>query len=756
MIERSGRIPLGARRLTPAVWAIGAHVLLALVSLPGLLELETSADTRVFYGDTVYHRDLKAFEATFRQNNSILLLLRLGGARIDASPDLAAALRDATVRAWRLPLVLRVESLATQPHVRGGDGEFTLVPVLDVLCPDVCRSDEEGLLASPLLRARLVSADATTVAVVVTFDLPFASATAVQSITSSVRGLADELETAHPGLSTSFVGGITMMDAFHEAAQRDAATLVPLVLVVLFGLLILFLGEVRLIALLLATGAYGSLIALGTAGWLGVQLNAATSIVPVVIITLSAAGGLHLLITYLRQRRRTGGDIVQAVTIAVGLNRRPIMLTTITTLIGFLSMNFADAPPLRDLGNLVAIGLISATSFLVCVIPPVLLRMKRLRTLPTAQWINWVVEWLAYRNSNALAIAVLAFALVAVAGTSRLVLNDDFVEYFDDSFEFRRAADFAEVHLGGPNTIDVSLSAASADGIYDPAYMKRLGELSTWLRQDPLVASVISVADVLGEVAFAFTGESDLSRRSRDEIAQYLLAYELSLTAGQDLEDFFDRSRRSTRISVLLSGGNSQSVADLEARIYDWFESHRDPGFGIVVTGINVPVAHMSLQNATSMLKGLAVSLVLITAILGWYFRNLRVVWLSAPAIFLPIAMGFGLWGWFVGEIGIASSVIAAMTIGIIIDDAIHLIFRYRHTRVVLEESPAVAARDTVSSVGLAIVSTSVALAVGFVILGLSGFEVNRTLGLCTTFIVMCGLVVDLLLVPKALVWLDQ
>jgi len=286
--------------------------------------------------------------------------------------------------------------------------------------------------------------------------------------------------------------------------------------------------------------------------------------------------------------------------------------------------------------------------------------------------------------------------------------------------------------------------------------MQMVGDLSVWLRGQALVASVVSVADVLGNVAEAFTGERSLEGRSREEIAQWLLTYELSLTAGQDLEDFFDKARRATRVSALLSGGNSQSVVELEEGIYGWFAPYRARGYEIVVTGINVPVAHMSLLNVKSMLKGILLSLALNALLVGWYFRSVRILLLAAPAIFLPSAMGFGLWGWLVGEIGLAASVVAATTIGIIIDDAIHIIYRYQYTRDLLGESPRAAARATVSSVGLAVVATSVALAVGFLVLALSGFQVVRTLGLCTAIILLCGLVVDLLIVPRMLVWLDE
>jgi hypothetical protein len=746
-----------------AGWCDGVvllHALAALACLPGLLRLETSADTRVFYGDNVYHRDLKTFDATFQQNNNVLLLLRHGGERIDASAAFARVLREATTRAWRLPYALRVDSLATAPSVRGAGDDFTLTPVLDALCPDACSADTGGLLDDPLLVSRLVSKDATTVAVYVAFDLPFASTTAVQAITGAVRDLAADLARETTGLETRFVGGITMMDAFNEAANRDAGSLIPIVLVLLFALLVLVLGDFRLIGLLVGTGVYGSIVAMGLAGWLGMQVNAATSIVPVLIVTLAVASGLHLLVTFVRQVHTPDGTSEQAVAMALDLNRRPIVLTAVLSFFGFVSMNFADSPPLRDLGNLVAVGLVAATTLLLYVVPKALGRLRRVRALPTSRWTGAFVEWLASgigeRRGTLAAGLVLAFAAIALAGLPRIELNDDFVEYFDESFEFRRSADYAEVHMGGPNYVDIAIRAPAEEGIYEPAYMEMVGEFGVWLRQDPLVASVVSVADVLGNVAEAFTGSRSLEGRTREEIAQWLLTYELSLTAGQDLEDFFDKTRRSTRVSVLLSGGNSQSVVALESRIYAWFEPYRRAGYDVVVTGINVPVAHMSLLNVRSMLVGIALSLALSALVLGWYFRSAKILLLTAPAIFLPSAMGFGLWGWIAGDIGLAASVVAAMTIGIVIDDAVHIIYRYQHTRDLLHESPRSAARATVGSVGLSILATSVALAVGFLVLGLSGFEVNRTLGLCTTIILLCGLVVDLMLVPRVLVWLDE
>src|SRR5262249_13194390 len=153
-LGRERRLPGGRFRLQS--WVLWAHVLVGLACIPGLLRLEISPDTRVFYGDNVYNHDLKAFEATFQQNNNVLILRHRDGERIDASPALEKALRDATQRAWKLPYALRVDSLATVPHISANGDDFTLEPVLDVLCRNGCNGDPDKLLDDPLLKSRLV------------------------------------------------------------------------------------------------------------------------------------------------------------------------------------------------------------------------------------------------------------------------------------------------------------------------------------------------------------------------------------------------------------------------------------------------------------------------------------------------------------------------------------------------------------------------------------------------------------------------
>jgi predicted RND superfamily exporter protein len=737
-------------------FGVWAHVLVLLVAVPGLALLTASADTRVFFGDNVYHADLDAFEATFTQSNNILLLLRHNGERIADSPKFADLLREATTGAWKLPHVMRVDSLATHPHIVGNGDDFNVTPILDLLCPGACDPNQAHLIDDPMLQSRLVSKDGTTVGIYMVFDLPLAKPQIVQNITGAVRAFAADLVKQDPGVTAYFVGAITMMDAYSEAAKRDMSTLNPLVLLVMLAILVVTLGEARTVGLLLVTGIFAAAAAMGTAGWLGVQLNAATSIAAVIIITLVIANGKYLMLTFLVHMSGTEKDARRAAQIAVDLNAKPIVLMTGTSLIGFLSMNFADAPPLRQLGNLIAVGLFVGTTALLIVVPTILARFRNVSVLRSASVVSHSLEFLAGPRSGVVAACAGVIVVAAVLGISHLSINDNFVKNFDESFEFRRAADFTEEHMSGPHYIDLQISSGQPDGIYDPNFIVLLHDLTQWLREQPLVASAVSLADVVGELALNFKGSDDLGGLTHDEIAQYVLTYELSLSAGQNINDLYDSARQSSRISTLLGGGNSRSVIALEKSIYEWFRQHGDPNYKVVVTGISIPVAHMSLLNAESMVYGNLFSLALIAGLVGIYFKSMRILAIAALAMCLPIAMGFGLWGWLVGDMGLAASVISAMTIGIVVDDAIHIIYRYRHARTVMGETPQESLRLTMLTVGNAVFSTSVALAAGFALLGLSGFAVNRALGLCTMFVIISGLIVDVILVPRLLAWIDR
>jgi hypothetical protein len=731
-------------------------LIMICVSIPFISGIPVSYDTRVFLGENNRHYlDLQRFEETFRRASQTFLLLSYGKETVvDAS--FAHTIREMTREAWQLPHAIRVDSLANAPYVvRGGGDELIVENVLDYVLAHADSQDRvNDALSSPEYLRRLVSSDGRVAGVVVTFDVPTNTEDDIQNISEAIRQLVADHTSRMSRLNVHITGEVPLMETFGEAAKRDLARLVPITVVVFVAVLLVCLRS------LLFTGALVSIAAASICGamWLfavsGNLLNSASSLIPMVTLVVLSANSIHLLFGY-RKERQKGETPANAMSYALGLNRTPIILAALTTIASFLLLNTADAPPFHDLGNYVAIGVAIGTGLLLSWCPAIIRFFDKRPNIDARGAIDRGLEYVVLRGS-ALNIGVVgAVIAVGILGLHKLTIDDNFIEYFDADFPIRASSTFAAKHLGGPNYLDLQVSSGRENGVFEPQFQGIVEDFSDWLRRQDITASVSSISDVLKSVNDAFGTAKELRELTEEDLAQYLLTFELSLSAGQSLNDYIDFDRRSTSVNVLLKESSSQDIIRLERDAYAWFASHAPTSFELLVTGITVPTAHMSITNIKAMLVSIVGSMILVAGLVGLYFRSLSLSFLALGAIVLPIAMGFGFWGWIKGSVGMAASAVAALTIGIVIDDAIHIFSRYRILRRAGLQ-PDHAAIETIRNVGPAVTTTSLALILGFAVLQFSGFEVNRALGLCTALIVGCALLVDLLALPHALAWVDR
>jgi predicted RND superfamily exporter protein len=194
----------------------------------------------------------------------------------------------------------------------------------------------------------------------------------------------------------------------------------------------------------------------------GIQLNAATSIASVIIITLVIANEIPD-VDVSRAHERLGKDARRALQISVDLNAKPIVLMTGTSLIGFLSMNFADAPPLRQLGNLIALGLFVGTTALLIVVPTILARFRQVSVLRSATVVSHSLEFLAGPRSNVVAACAGVIVVASLLGISHLSINDNFAKNFDESFN-SGAPQTSPKNTCRVHYIDLQISSGQPDG----------------------------------------------------------------------------------------------------------------------------------------------------------------------------------------------------------------------------------------------------------------------------------------------------
>lgn len=743
-------------------WAIMALTVVAVVAAGlGLRGLTFNPDSRLFFGpDDPGRLALDRLENTFTRANSLLFVLAPADGDVFTSATLDAV-QALTEQAWQIPFAARVNSLTNFQHSYAVGDELIvedLVPSGEILGPAELADIRATALAETELVDLMISADAEVTAISVDVLLPGRERSEVGEVATFARGLIEDMRRDYPDIRVYLTGGVMADITFGEAAQRDMTMLVPAVVLLVAAMLALGLGSIIASLTTLVVVAFAVVIALGLAGWSGVVLNAATAGTPIVILTLAVADCVHIIAS-VRHRAMSGDDRAQAIVEALRINTTAVAITSLTTAIGFLTMNFSESPPLREFGNIVALGVVAAYFLSMTFLPALLTLVPAARPprLDLRVFMGRLADWLAIRQRPILMAGPLIL-VVATSGLTRLQIDDDIVRYFDDSFAFRTDTDFARDHLTGINSLQFALTAGEAYAIAEPDYLARLDAFAEWFRQQPEVRHVSALSDTLKRLNMNMHGDDPAAYRlpeSRELAAQYLLLYELSLPFGQDLNHRIDVSRSTTRLTVNLDEVTSAQVRELAARGERWL-ARNAPDMASAATGMSVIYANMSQRNIQSMLIGTAVALVLISLVMLVVLRSVSLGLISLVPNVVPALTAFGIWGYVNGEVNLAVSVVGAMTLGIVVDDTVHLLARFVRGRRELGLEPEEAVRQSLVSVGTPVIVTSLALIIGFGAMAFSGFAVTALMGSLAALTILIALVADLVFLPPLLLTLGR
>lgn len=745
-------------------WLFAAALLLVALAASGARSLGFSNDYRVFFGKE--NPQLLAFEElqnTYTKSDNVLFVLAPEGGDV-FTPHVLSAIEWLTGQAWQIPYSIRVDSVTNFQHTRAEEDDLIvedLVSDAQHYTPRQLQTVKAVALREPLLVNRLIAPDSRVTGINVTIQLPGEQPAAeVPEVVDFSRDLVAQLEQRYPDIDVYLTGVVLLNNAFSENSMMDMSTLVPIMFGVIVFILVLLLRSAWGTLATVLVIALSIVAAIGSAGWLGILLTPPSASSPTMIMTLAVADCVHLLVTFLQRLRHTP-DRQTAMVEALRINLQPIFLTTVTTAIGFLSMNFSDAPPFRDLGNIVAVGVVAAFVFCLALLPalmivlPVRVPSVRNRTVTTMDGIaDFVIR---YRGIVLAGMGALVIGLVAFIPGNEL--NDEFVKYFDKRIQFRVDTDFTTDNLTGLYNIAHSLGAGEAGGISEPDYLHKLDEFADWYRGQPEVVHVSTLSDTMKRLNKNLHADDPAWYRipdSRELAAQYLLLYEMSLPYGLDLNNQIDVDKSATKLDVSIRSLSSNDTIALEARARAWLAEHAPASMQSHGASPAVMFSHIGSRNIRSMLTGTTVALVLISLILIVALRSLRVGLISLVPNLVPAGMAFGLWGLLVGQVGLALSVVAGMTLGIVVDDTVHFLSKYLRARREEGLSPADAVRYAFHTVGTALWTTSVVLIAGFLVLTWSPFELNASMGLLTAITIGLALLADFTLLPTLLMTLDK
>lgn len=743
---------------TPGLLLSLACVLLLAL---GLKELRVEGEYRIFFSRA--NPELQAFEAmqaAFAKSDNALVIITPGSGDVFTGRALDLV-RELTERAWAVPFASRVDSITNFQHL-GVDGDTIAVQDLYDPAPGAepaaAAKVREVALAEPFLLGKLVDAAGSVTAVNITFDLPgLDKRSESRQATQAVAELLAGYRQRYPDMEFRLSGIVPISHAFADEARHDARTLTPLMYLFLLGLMAVLFRSLALTAAVLLLIALTIAGALGAAGWLGYSINTVTINGPTIIMTLAVADSIHLIGTALRESAQ-GRPAAEAVGNSLLSNAKAVIITSLTTAVGFLTLTFSDSPPIQALGVVVAIGAVLALLLSLFLLPACmsLVRLPRIGRWFGAPPCAAYVDFLHRHHRRLLAAALAVVTLLSSFATLNEV-NDDPLKYFQEDLVIRQDTDYLAERLAGAVFMEFSLDTGRENGITEPAFLGVLEAFKHWLQRQPEVDHVIVMSDILKRLNKNLHGDAGVWYRlpdSRELAAQYLLLYELSLPPGLELTTFMNLDKSATRVIVTCRNIGSRDLLDLERRSKQWLALHA-AGVDHAAASPRLMFAHIGDRNVKSLLVGLGVGLALISLLLAVVLGSVRIGLLSLLPNVLPVLAGLGVWGLLVGEINLVVSIVAGVAMGIIVDDTVHFLSHFRDG---LAQGLDVhgAVTQALERVGGAIVATTLLLGVGFSVLAQSQFNVNAQMGLLTTLVIVLALVFDLVFLPALLFFLAR
>ena len=745
-------------------WLTLALSLVLMLGLgAGMLSLvQVNVDVRNHFGkDDPHIIALKELEDIYALSDAALLAVSPESGTIFNRQTLLA-ISELTDELWRVPYVTRVDSITNYLHSEGFEDELVVENLIgdpmSMSAEDFAKAEAIALNTSEIA-GRFISRDGRVAGLVVTIALPATDRDNVKlEVTDRLNSIVTQARLDDPGIRFHITGELMLNRAMSDSLNDEMTILVPIalgiMLLVAIVLLRSLLGVVAIVVMLVAV----TLSAVGFLGWTGMTFYGESAAAIFVLMAVTVAHSVHI-IEGMFAGMRQGLDRVEAATRSMRSNMWPVFLTSLTTAIGFLSLNFAGMPPFKVLGNMVAFGAMAAFVFSVTLLPVFLclvpIRMKEVKP-DHVDMFDRIGQFIVLRR-KALFWSSGVVIVAAIAGVPRLELQENWLELLTERYEFRQSADFISKNFTGVESLEYSLDSGLESGVTNVDYLEQVDAFSDWYREQPEVAHVFSIADIMKRLNQNLNGDNPefyILPDDSDLAAQFLLLYEFSLPVGRDLNNLINVERSTSRVTVVLKSITTKEKVALDQRARGWFRANA-PELDSAASGIAVVGAYSIQRNINGMLIGTAIAMGIVSLLLLVVFKSAKYGFVSLIPNFVPAAMALGLWGHFISEVGVAASVVTAIAFGIIVDDTIHLMTKYVRAR---REGklPSESVLISVRTVGRALLVTTAVFALGFLVFAGSGSTGNQTLGILVGMTVVIALLADFLFLPPLLMALDK
>ena len=581
----------------------------------------------------------------------------------------------------------------------------------------------------------------------------------VYDVARSVVALRDRLREDYPDVEIYTVGDDLFELDSYNAQIKDRNNLAPLVALATTLLLWVCLNSLVYALCTLVVSFLGILLTVGTVGWSGFAFNQISNMGPLVVLTIAMAHGIHVISIYL-QGLHDGRIKADALEESLRLNLQPVTLATVTTGIGFLSLNYSTSAGIYGFGNAVALGVFWAYLVTLTLLPAMIMWIP-MRRIPKPLGVRGMiraVSQLVTARSNTL---FWGLSIVIVACLALLPLNKvdfDRFEFIDKDSDFHRVITALAEKIGNDQSLVYAIDSGDYYGIANPEFMGEVERFADWLEEQPDVSVVGSYVGMLKSLNKAENGNDEAWHKLPEDnlqVIDYLVSYQLVQEIEPHLSPIFDPEYTTVRITAGTSNLSNVQLLNLNRRIEVWYQENLNPKYRVLHGNNSILYARLNDTISRQLLEGFTVSFLLITLTMLVGLRSLRYGLISIAPNLLPPAVVFGVWGLLVGQLSPYVLMLFSISIGLVVDDSVHVLSKYMAARKA-GDAPDEAVRYSLDKAGSAITITTAALAMGTFILVFSNTYYYQNVALMLTPIIVVALLLDLLFLPPLLVKLDR
>ena len=680
------------------------------------------------------------FQETYGNDEVVVLAVHDEDGIIDAEG--IALLRELGSRAEAVDGIAEATSIGTELTIDAG----SLFIDIDRLVPEDLAEVEDWeaqrarVLADPLVNGTLVSPDGKTALVMARME-------AMEGIDAKRDGILLELESSVDDLPHRTAGIGVVYAALNQLATVDSAVFIGASYGLIIVLLLLIFGRITPMALTMAVVGAGATWLMGAFGAAGRDINMVTMVLPTLVVIIGISDCIHILNHAAHMEGETRRDRVIK---AVGFMFWPCLFNTLTTAMGFLALVTAPMAVIRDLGLFAAVGLVCA--FVLAIVGCTFaLHWERAepRAIDTGvlqRGVNALAE-IGIGNPRTVLVGAALLGLFSAVGVSKLEVDTYSIDFLFDDHPVRADSDAIEEQFGPYMPLEMVVQ--SEDGVLRPEVFAAVDAWQTrGVEEIDRIGWARSVVDISKRVNQAFSDgrpEDFVVPKSEKAIVQGLEFYK---TEG-DLTRLLADGDTSMRVTF---GMEMMSARGMERTLEQLVDVAEMPdGVTLVPSGYLPLYVRMMDYIVASQLSSFGLAFVIVFVLLGLLFRSARVAALSVPANLVPVLLVLGVMGTLGVRLDVATVTIAAIVLGLVVDDTVQFLYRFRsELRRLGDHEQAV--RATVGSVGRSLVQTSFVLALGFSVLGLANVKSVVWFGLLISLALVFAVLCDLLFLPALIV----